>query len=226
MSREIRSPYERALGSRLGELHPVLRRYFAAIPAGSVGIGEGVFDRFGTERRWLSPILAVARRRRVIVPGMHREVQFRIENRTDDGRQTATRTLYFDKGTWSMVDAVSFVPGRRSAATGGEGACGSRGVVDVLGEPPIVEAEFDVDVVDGGLRLQSRRVGLRLGRLRVVVPKAMCPVIALSERFDDSTDRQRVDLVIDAPIIGRIYEYAGTFTYRIESEADPAPRFG
>ncbi len=122
MSREIRSPYERALGSRLDELHPVLRRYFAAIPAGSVGIGEGVFYRFGTERRWLSPILAVARRRRVIVPGMHREVPFRIENRTDNGRQTATRTLYFDKGAWSMVDAVSFVPGRRSTETNDEGA--------------------------------------------------------------------------------------------------------
>ncbi len=96
----------------------------------------------------------------------------------------------------------------------------------MLGKPPIVEAEFDVDVVNGGLRLQSRRVGLRLGRLRVVVPKAMCPVIALSERFDDSTDRQRVDLVVDAPIIGRVYEYAGTFTYRVVSGGDPAPRFG
>lgn len=201
MSRESRSPYERALGSRVDELHPVLRRYFAAIPPGSVGIGEGVFDRFGTERRWLRPLLAAAKRCRVIVPGMHREVPFRVENRTEAGRQTATRTMYFDDGAWSMVDAVSVA---RS------------GVVDVLGKPSIVDAEFDVDVVDGGLRLRSRRVALRLGRLRVPMPKAVRPVIALSERFDDEIGRQRVDLVVDVPMIGRAYEYTGTFTYRID----------
>ncbi|MGC2942493.1 MULTISPECIES: DUF4166 domain-containing protein [unclassified Brevibacterium] len=238
MSREIRSPYERALGSRLDELHPVLRRYFAAIPAGWVGIGEGVFDRFGTEQRWLLPILALARRCRVIVPGMHREVPFRVENRTEDGKQTATRTLFFDKGAWSMVDAVSFVPGRRPAGSGGNrarrsrggnSACGSRGgVIDVLGSPSIVDAEFDVDVVDEGLRLRSRRVALRLGRLRVPVPKAICPVVALNETFDDSSDRQRVALVVDTPIIGRVYEYTGTFTYRIEERSGRCaePRFG
>ncbi|UVI36752.1 DUF4166 domain-containing protein [Brevibacterium spongiae] len=200
MSRETRSPYERALGSRVDELHPALRRYFAAIPAGSVGIGEGVFEVFGSERRWLRPLLAVARRCRVIVPGMHRGVPFRVENRTVSGRQTATRTMRLDSGEWSMVDAVSVVRG---------------GVVDVLGMPSIVEAEFSVDVVDGGLRLNSSRIALRLGRLRVSVPKAVRPAIALNERFDDTIDRQRIDLVVDVPMIGRVYEYTGTFTYRI-----------
>lgn len=36
------SPYERALGERIGELHPTLRRYFASLPDRHVGRGEGV----------------------------------------------------------------------------------------------------------------------------------------------------------------------------------------
>lgn len=236
MSSPTRSAYERALGSRVGELHPVLRQYFAAIPRGSVGIGEGVFERFGTERSWLRPVLAVAERCGVIVPGFHRDIPFRIENRTESGSQTATRTLSFDDAEWSMVDAVSFVPdvrssdvnasGRGSESEGGAAGSDGRnegGVVDVFGKPSIVEAKFDVDVVDGGLRLRSRRVALRLGRLRVPIPKAVRPVIALSERFDDDFGRQRVDLVVDVPIIGRVYEYTGTFTYRV-AELRPVAR--
>jgi hypothetical protein len=167
MSREMRSPYERALGSRVDELHPVLRSYFAVIPAGSVGIGEGVFERFGTQHRWLWPFLAVAERCRVIVPGMHHDVPFRIENRTEDGRQTATRSLWLGSGEWSMVDAVSFVPDRESssgeeASAGGDYGFG--GVVDVLGRPAIVEAGFSVDVVDGGTAAdQSPRRPAALG---------------------------------------------------------------
>ena len=231
MSSPTRSAYERALGSRTTELHAVLQGYFAVIPPGSVGIGDGVFERFGSERPWLRPLLAVAERCGVIVSGFHRDVPFRIENRTESGSQTATRTLYFEDGAWSMVDAVSFVPDVRSSdgdaagrdgesesGVAGSGGESEGGVVDVLGKPSIVGAEFDVDVIDGGLRLRSRRVVLRLGRLRVPMPRPVRPVIALSERFDEGIGRQRVDLVVDVPIIGRVYEYTGTFTYSIEAE--------
>ena len=231
MSSPTRSAYERALGSRTTELHAVLQGYFAVIPPGSVGIGDGVFERFGSERPWLRPLLAVAERCGVIVSGFHRDVPFRIENRTESGSQTATRTLYFEDGAWSMVDAVSFVPDVRSSdgdaagrdgesesGVAGSGGESEGGVVDVLGKPSIVGAEFDVDVIDGGLRLRSRRVVLRLGRLRVPMPRPVRPVIALSERFDEGIGRQRVDLVVDVPMLGRVYEYTGTFTYRIEAE--------
>ena len=38
------SPYARALGERIDDLHPRLRAYFEAIPDGAVGIGEGVLQ--------------------------------------------------------------------------------------------------------------------------------------------------------------------------------------
>ncbi|MCF2570796.1 DUF4166 domain-containing protein [Brevibacterium sp. UCMA 11754] len=204
MELETRSPYERALGSQLSELHPVLQRYFAAIPAGSVGIGEGIFERFGTERWWLRPLLGWLARRHVIVPGMHHKVPFRIENRTVAGHQTAARTLELESGTWTMVDAVSLSE--------------SGQVVDVLGRPALVEAAFDVAADDGGLSLSSRGVTVRLGAIRLSVPKVLRPVIALSERFDAEAARQYVRLTVDVPVLGRVYEYTGSFTYRIEKE--------
>ena len=204
MEPETRSPYERALGSRLSELHPVLQRYFAAIPAGSVGIGEGVFERFGTERWWLRPVLGWLARRHVIVPGMHHRVPFRIENRTVAGQQTAARTLTLESGTWTMVDAVSLSE--------------SGHVVDALGRPAVVEAAFAVAADDGGLSLRSRGVTVQVGPVRLPVPKAIRPVIALSERYVAEVALQYVRLTVDVPVLGRVYEYNGSFTYRIEEE--------
>lgn len=40
-------------------------------------------------------------------------------------------------------------------------------------------------------------------------------MIRLTERFDDALDRQRMSLTVDAPLLGRVYEYRGDFTYRI-----------
>ena len=102
-----------------------------------------------------------------------------------------------------MRDVVSLTPG---------------GVLrDELGGGAVV-ASFDADVRDGALCLTSRRIGLRLGGLRVRVPGLLAPTIRLVERFGGAEDRQHVDLTIDLPLVGRVYEYRGTFTYRIESE--------
>lgn len=205
MRHRSESPYARALGDRIRDLHPELRRYFSAIPDGQVGIGEGVFDRFGTTRRWLSPFLRLLRRRGVLVPGMHRGVPFRVENRTIAGRAIAERTLQLPDGPWTMCDAVKVRNHGR--------------VVDLLGEPWIVAASFDVDVDRGAVRMTSRATGLRIGRVRIRVPRALSPRVRLTERWDADASLQRVALTMDLPLVGRIYEYAGSFTYRLEGEA-------
>lgn len=200
------SPYARALGERLDDLHPRLRTYFQAIPDGSVGLGDGVFDRVGTPRRWLWPILRMLERRGVVAACWERDVPFRVENRTIASRAIGERTFHLARGPWVMHDAVALTRHGR--------------VVDELGEPGMVAACFDVETRDGALELTSRAVGFRLGRLRVRIPQLLSPVVRLTERFDDTADRQHVSLTIDAPIIGRVYEYRGSFRYRIESIAE------
>lgn len=217
----LRSPYEVALGERLRELHPTLRRYFSAIPSACVGVGDGVFTEIGTERRWLWPLLKPFERRGVLFAGHARAVRFRVVNRTDPGHEAgvgadkrcgvglanALRTLDLPDGEWTMTDSVAHT---RS------------GVVDRLGAPWTVSAAFDVAVRDGGLTLTSRAVGLILGRMKVRVPSPFAPVVRLSERYDAVSGMQHVELGIDMPLIGRVYGYRGHFSYAIVREREGA----
>ncbi len=198
------SPYARALGERIRELHPRLRAYFLAVPDGTVGVGEGTFQRVGTPRRILLPALRLLERRGVLAARWERDVPFRIENRTIASRAIAERTFRFADGDWVMHDAVALTRHGR--------------VVDELGEPGLLAACFDVDVRDGALHLTSRAVGVRWGRLRLRVPRPLSPVVRLVERWDDASGRQRVELTVDAPLWGRVYEYRGHFTYRIQND--------
>lgn len=198
------SPYARALGPRLHQLHPTLQAYFSGIAPGRVGIGEGVFDRVGTRRRWLNPFLRPLQRRGVLVAGWHTGVPFRVENRIEAGRAVAERTLQLPAGPWVMHDSVALTPQGR--------------LVDAIGRPVLATASFDVQASGGAVRLRSRAVGLRVGRLRLRIPAALSPVVRLREAHDIATGAQRVEVTIDAPIIGRVYEYGGTFTYRTEED--------
>ncbi|MGF6823156.1 hypothetical protein M2317_002067 [Microbacterium sp. ZKA21] len=199
------SPYARALGTRLSLLDPPTQRYFQAVPEGHVGIGEGVFERVGTRRRWLLPLMRRLQRRGIVVAGWYTDVPFRIENRTIAGRAISERTLLLPTGNWVMRDAVALKPHGR--------------LVDELGEPPLVAASFDVATDAGALRLTSRAIGLRLGRFRPRVSGRLIPRIRLREGLEADTGDQRIELTIDAPLIGRLYEYSGTFRYRIEEDA-------
>jgi hypothetical protein len=205
----VQSPYERVLGAELARLHPRLRDYFAAIPAGCHGHGVGVFERVGTPRRWLWPVLSAFRHRGVLFPGWHHDVPFSVVNTPGVGAQgeplvAATRHFDFPARGRAMVDSIS--------------AVGERAVlVDVLGRPGLIEAALSVAVRDGALHMRSTAVVLRLAGLRVRVPASISPTVVLVERFDDATDSQHVTVELSAPLLGRLYEYSGSFHYEIRS---------
>lgn len=205
MTPASQSPYARALGERLNDLHPRLRAYFLAVPEGAVGIGDGVFHSVGTPRRWLWPILRLLERRGVVAAGWEHDVPFTVENRSVGSRTMGIRTFMLKRGKWVMRDAVVLTTHGR--------------VVDELGEPSLIAASFEVATSRGALRLTSHTVGIRLWRLRLRIPRVISPVVRLTESFDDATNRQAISLTIDAPLIGRVYEYRGDFTYRIHHEA-------
>jgi hypothetical protein len=191
------SPWQQALGSRLRELDPALGDYVTGIPAGKVGRGSGVFDVVGTPRRWLWPVLAVLGRAGIVFPVWARDVPFDVVNTPGDGVVRAERTFHFADGDRIMRDEIGHP---------------ATGLVDVLGTRRRIRAPLAATVIDGRLELDSRRAALRIGRLWVPIPFA--PRVHLVERR--SGERQRVELTMTMPLIGRIYEYAGSFGYRIE----------
>lgn len=199
------SPYLRALGEQRPGLHPALHAYFSPVPRGSVGVGEGVFERVGTPRRWLWPALRMLQNGGAVLAGWHEQVPFTIRNRTIAGRAVSVRTLHLPGGDWVMKDVVT-------ARTGGR-------VVDQIGEPTALAVAFDVAVDEHALILRSRAVGVRIASVRLRVPQLVAPVVRLRESAEKQAGLQRVEVTVDMPLIGRIYEYAGTFTYRVEEES-------
>ncbi len=219
-----RSPWESSTPPEvLARLHPRLRTYFGAIPAGHVGRGTGTFDVVGTPRRWLWPLLAWFARDAVMFPVWERDVPFTVENRPARvGRGTATgrearpdpathvavrahRTFHLAAGDRTMVDVI---------------AAGPDGLVDHLGHRGRVSArlraEVDADGPEAGaLRLVSTSVTVRAlgGALRL--PAVVSPRVTLVERFDDEAGVQRVSLVLRAPVVGTLYRYEGAFRYAV-----------
>lgn len=190
------SPWEAALGVSVDELHPRLRTYFAGVSPGRVGRGEGVFEVVGTPRRWLWPALAVLGLDGILFPVWQRAVPFTVANRGDAGVVHARRTFAFRRGSRTMVDATSFEGGR---------------LVDRLGRHGLLAASFRAVIVGGRLELTSTAV--RVAGVRM--PRPLSPVVRLIERYDDDLDRQRVSVTLDLPGLGRLYEYGGTFDYRV-----------
>ncbi|MGM7668266.1 DUF4166 domain-containing protein [Microbacterium sp. A93] len=204
MTHISQSPYARALDDRMHELHPTLQQYFSSLPEGHIGVGEGVFSRVGTPRRWLWPLLRPLHERGVVYAGWQLSVPFRVTNRLVNGRAVSEREFLLPGQSWTMRDAVSLRPHGR--------------LVDELGEPGIVAASFEAEVRDGALMMTSHTVGIRIGMAKVRFPRFLSPVVRLTESFDDVLERQRVAVTIDVPLLGRVYEYAGDFSYRIEED--------
>jgi len=191
---EVLSLWERAAGAGYVELAPELRAYFRDLPAGSIGVGEGVFDRVGTPRRWLWPALAIAGALQIVWPCWEADVPFRVVNRSVEQDRAAKREFRFRSGARMMIDRIS---------PGPDGT-----VVDRLGRGGLLSVRLRPTILDGGLVLESERVRL----LGVPIPFR----IGIREIAQDG--RQRVELEVTAAGIGRVYEYAGVFQYRIVAE--------
>ena len=198
------SAYANALGAQFENLHPALQRYFAPLPPGHVGIGHGTFTSVGTPKKWLWPAIYLLQRRSIIWSGWQQDVPFRILNRQVGTSRTGQREFLLPDGSWTMHDTVSSGP--------------DSSVIDILGRPALLAARFSVSTQDGGLRMTSTHVGLRLGHRTFTLPSWLSPTVSLTEEFDEPFELQRVSVVITAPLIGRIYEYGGTFTYQVQQE--------
>ncbi len=196
------SPYAAALGDRRNRLAAPLQRYFDTIPDGYVGRGEGVFHVVGTPRKWLWPLLRPLQRSAVVPAGFWLDVPFTVVNRTIGERGMGVRTFHLPNGDFTMTDIVA-----RSGV----------GTADAIGTPARVSARFDLDVRDEKLLITSRRIGLRIGRLRLGTPPWFPARIRIVEYAEG--DGHGMSFTLDLPLIGRVYEYRGSFrSYRIEKE--------
>ena len=91
-------------------------------------------------------------------------------------------------------------------------------LVDRIGRRGGLEVALDVTVEVGALRLSSRRIGLRLGR--VCLPLTRFAGVTVHERAacpagTGAPPAPAVDVRITMPMLGAVFRYAGTFTYAV-----------
>lgn len=193
------SVWQRALGDRAGQLAPGLRQYFALPPVGTVGFGEGVYERAGSRRRWLWPVLAFMGWRRILFAEYGTDVPFTVTNTpTPEGTLRAVRTFAFPGRTRSMIDEMRIVDGH---------------LHDFLGRRGGLEARLEATANDGMLQLTTTRLWLHLGPLRIPLPNLAR--IRLTER--STSGGQHVSVVLHSPVLGDWFEYTGSFSYRYVS---------
>jgi hypothetical protein len=164
----------------------------------------GEFTEAGCRSRLFRPALWVAAGFGIAFPEHGLGIPFSIENRADaDGAIHAKRTLRFPERERVMVDRVRHHRGL---------------AVDALGTGGRLEAALRVSARDGALVATSSAVRVRLAGIWWRVPRIVRPRVVLVERWDESAQRQHVDVRVSFPAVGVVYGYHGWFDYRVEAD--------
>jgi hypothetical protein len=85
---------------------------------------------------------------------------------------------------------------------------------DFLGRRRFLEVSLRLEIsAEGWLRMRSVGTWLWLGRMRVPVPRILSAQVDLTEWWHAESASQRVDVTLTHPVLGRVFEYRGSFVY-------------
>lgn len=202
----------KALGEDAQRLHPqILAQMQSVVPLDRV---EGVFDVAGSRFGRLSALALPVVGPQMMVTRFARDVPFALSMRA--GRDTlgrpildTTREFRFPGATQRITDrlTVSAVPGL---------------VRNLLGAQGRVELIEECSVTDqGALRMQTRRIALRLGGRRFALRGIVGISVDLEDGWDEAHARRTISMRARHPVLGTVLEYRGWYRL-IDPGAVPA----
>ena len=205
MSGPARSVYRVLLGDRADRLQPRLSDYIDGAARGDAGVGRGEYEFAGPSKAWLAPLFTLAARANALFGERGENVGLTVVNVPHvDGRGrvclSSTRSFAFPGVTRAMEDTM---------------LAGRDGLLhDFLGRRRFLEVSLRLGVSpQGWLRMRSVGTWIWFGRLRVPLPRILSARVDLTERWDSATANQRVEVTLTHPVLGRVFEYRGRFTY-------------
>jgi hypothetical protein len=193
-----------ALGEEAQRLHPEILAQMQA--EASVDRAEGVFtvagSRFGRLGALALPVVGP----QMLVTRFGRDVPFTLSMRA--GRDALGRTILdttrefrFPGATQRITDRLttSAVPGLV------RNLLGVRGRVELIEECSVTD--------EGALRMQTRRVALRLAGRRFALRGILGISVDLEDGWDEAHGRRTISMRARHPLLGTVLEYRGWYRF-------------
>lgn len=209
------SVFERALGPACDELHPEIRRRYALTSADQQRcVGRGRM-RSISHHPLARPVLRGLARRNVLFPETGTDVPFEVRTtpfRDVDGTETLAYVRAFDVGVTRRFDAYMTYD------------AGHECVLDYVGSHRDLVVELHPGVTEeGGLQIHAGKQWHSLVGTSIRVPSPLRVGIDVHERYDETSERFEIDVVVRGPMVGTVFAYDGWFTVEYESCSNLGP---
>ncbi|OXM13809.1 DUF4166 domain-containing protein [Paenibacillus herberti] len=198
------SIYEKALGSRFNELHPLIRERFSLHSgSGLAARGEGIMHSIWYSKLAALP-LQIGTYRNIMFPESGTEIPFSIENyayRDTVGRETVTwvRKFRFPHRV-RRFDATMIYSRERGC------------IVDYLGNRQHLAVDIEAEPSsEGGIRIRSGSQRFYEGWLGFRFPDSFTGRADVHEWYDERLERFRIEVRVRSPLIGDVFRYEGSF---------------
>lgn len=198
------SIYKRALGADFDELHPKIQERFGFTSDDGVAcIGRGTMDYVRNGGFHVFPFLLVGATHNTMFPEENTAVPFEIRNYAYEdqyGREVVTWLRTFQMPRERQFDAAMVYSETRDR------------IVDYLGSHHHLAVDINLSVSDrDGLRLRTGDQRLYWFGHGVAFPLVLSARADVHEWYDDDAEQYRIEVEVRNPLVGRIFEYAGSF---------------
>lgn len=216
----MKSIYEKALGNQFQLLHPKLQEKFRISSNKNTAIvANGMMDVIKGGFPLLRPFFRLGLKKRILFPERGENIPFVIENyayRDSYDRECVAwlRSFQFPNKA-RHFDATMIYSEKR------------KGIVDYFGTHHDFVSELTMEVLEnGGLRILSTSQSIiRFGKM-FRLPNVLKGIAEITEWYDDLHDQFHVHVCVKNPLVGKLFEYIGTFqTQYVEMFSENLPYY-
>lgn len=197
------SIYEQAMGPAFQQLHPAIRQRLDLHSGRPLCFkAQGIMTRVRNAGWFMAPLLALAQRRHMMMPGQGHQVPFTLRlyaYKDGLGRETVAWLRQFD-----------FPEGRQWFDTFTVLHRGS--LIDWFGTHQQMGSLLTMQPTpQGGFIMRAPRQWLQLGRRHLPLPRWLTGVALATEVYNEKLHRFEIDVSIRHPVLGTLLYYSGWY---------------
>ena len=168
----------------------------------------GIMKTINGGPKILYPLFSLGTKNKLLFPEQGIDIPFTIINTPIVGPNGEEqihweRTFYFGKKK-RHFNALMSLDSKRNI------------IKDYLGEPSVVYSDLVFTVSsDGGLKIESRKQRLVLGRMEIPLPKLFQGLATVKEKYNEEKGSFEIAVDVRNPLIGHIFSYKGEFSANV-----------